>query len=178
MYTHVVADLYSEALAGGQLNLRSAHDSFSQTVRVSCEPRCRLVFVLVALPPPPVTSPATRLKACALSDFCYFKADHFHEARLRFYPRRSGKSCDSPGTKPFGFSVRCNSHNSRLLSLSNNASPLCSPIPSLVSTPVSTATGCGLYAPVKSKSSRKYFNDVSSWLWKKLWKTLRLKKPE
>jgi len=171
----VVADLYSGALAGGQLNPRSAPDSFSRTVRVSFETRCHLVFFVVALPPPPVTSPATRLKAYTSSDFCYFKVDHFPKARQRFYPRRSRKSCDFPGTKPFGFSVGCNSRNSRLLPLSNVASPHRSPIPSLVTTPVSTATGCGLYAHHKSKSSRKYFKVEGTWLWKKLWKTFALR---
>jgi hypothetical protein len=82
-----------------------------------------LVFVVVAFPPPPVTFPATRLKSEDLSDCDYFKADHFPEARLRFYPRRSRKPCDSPEAKPFGFQRGRNSCNSRLLPLPNNASP-------------------------------------------------------
>ena len=54
--------------------------------------RCHLVFGVVAFPPPPVTSPATRLKSEDLSDFCYPEADHFLRARRRFYPRRSGRA--------------------------------------------------------------------------------------
>src|ERR1043165_3047118 len=40
---------------------RSALDSFSQTSHFLAVLRRRLVFVVVALPPPPVTFPATRL---------------------------------------------------------------------------------------------------------------------
>ena len=42
--------------------------------------------------------------------------------------------------KPFGFSGRCNSRDSRLSPLSNDASPHRLPFLSLVTTPVSTAT--------------------------------------
>jgi hypothetical protein len=69
MYTHVAADLYTGELAGGQLYSRSALDSFSQISQSLAGVRCRLVFVVVAFPPPPVTFPATRLKSEDLSDW-------------------------------------------------------------------------------------------------------------
>ena len=62
-----------------------------------------------------------------------------------------------PEAKPFGFSMGCDSCDSRLSPLSNDASPLRLPIPLLVTTPVSTATRVWLYARVQNKSSRKYF---------------------
>jgi hypothetical protein len=63
------------------------------------------------------------------------------EARLRFYPRRSRKPCDFPEAKPFGFQRGRNSCNSRLLPLPNDASPYRLPLSSLVTMPVSAATG-------------------------------------
>jgi hypothetical protein len=69
MYTLIAADLYTGELAGGQPGSRSALDLFSQTSQIPCGLRCRLVFVVVAFPPPPVTFPATRLEAYASSDF-------------------------------------------------------------------------------------------------------------
>ena len=71
----------------------------------------------MAFPPPPVTSPATRLKSEDLSDLRYLKVDHFPEARLRFYPRRSRKPCDSPEAKPFGFSAGCEAATTAVASL-------------------------------------------------------------
>ena len=50
-----------------------------------------------------------------------------------------------------------NSNNSRLPLLSDGASPLRPPLPSLVASPLSFATGCVLYALTRHKSRRKYF---------------------
>jgi hypothetical protein len=69
MYTQVAADLYTGEFAGGQLLLpvgtRFIFTNLANPLRV----RCRLVFVVVAFPPPPVTFPATRLKSEDLSDW-------------------------------------------------------------------------------------------------------------
>jgi hypothetical protein len=86
---------------------------------------------------------------------------------------RSGKALRLIlSAKPFGFSAGCDSCNSRLLLLSNNASPHRLPVPSLVTTPISIATRCALYARAQFKSSRKYFKSRRGWLWKSLWKIL------
>ena len=112
----------------------------------------------MAFPPPPVTSPATRLKSEDLSDLRYLKVDHFPEARLRFYPRRSGKPCDSPEAKPVGFSAGCEAataaccHSQTMRSPHRFACP-----PSLVTTPWRCAR-CGLYARPIVHSHEKTFN--------------------
>ena len=56
-----VAILYSEACAGGQ-RASGQHPIRLHKLLRSREAQCCLVFVVVAFPPPPVTSPATRLK--------------------------------------------------------------------------------------------------------------------
>ena len=76
------------------------------------------------------------------------------QAPSRFYPRGSEEVCRLFLRKPFGFSVR--RHGSRLnrwLLSSNIVSPRRSPILSLVTVPVRTATGGGLYARVRNVSS-------------------------
>ena len=106
--------------------------------------RCRLVFVLVAFPPPPVTSPATRLESRKIQATCYLEADHFLKARPRFYPQSLKISSPyelsilKPSLSASAWGV--NSCNSRLSHPSNIASPQRLPLPSLVTTPMSTAT--------------------------------------
>jgi hypothetical protein len=150
-----VADLYPGLVAGGQLHSRSARDSFSPISR--SEERGAIWFLFWWLFLHRRLRSRQRGLCPKTQATCYFKADHFLKARLRFYPRRSGKSCDFPEAKPFGFSLECDSRNSRLLPPSSDASPHRLPFSSPVTTPVSTATGCGLYAHIKNKSSRKYF---------------------
>src|SRR5919199_31440 len=98
MYTQVVADLYPEAwlaVSSPPVSTRLVFTNLARSLRNS---RCCLVFVVVAFPPPPVTSPATRPESEDPSDFATSKADQVPEARQRFYPRRSGESL---ATLPF-----------------------------------------------------------------------------
>ena len=71
-----VAFLYSEACAGGQPTSGQHPIRLHELLR-SREAQYCLVFVVVALPPPPVTSPATRLKPFSLSDCAPLTADQF-----------------------------------------------------------------------------------------------------
>jgi hypothetical protein len=57
----------------------------------------------VAFPPPPVTFPATRLNACALSDFCFPSGGSLPKGVVRFYPNNPKKFFNLFSSKPFGF---------------------------------------------------------------------------
>ena len=141
MYTLVAADLYSDyRLAVSPVPGRHMI-KFSPTLALPKE-RGAIWFLLWWLYlHRRVTSPATRLKSEDPSDFGYPEVDHSLKARQRFYPRRPKRALrPSSEPKPFGFSGRCNSCDSRLSPLSNDASPHRLPILSLVTTPVSTAT--------------------------------------
>jgi hypothetical protein len=120
---------WRSALTSGRHSIRF-HKS-----RLPCGTRCRLVFGVVAFPPPPVTSPATRPKSEDLSDLRLLRRLIISSKRDTVFIRVAQ---DSLAT--FRFSAGCDSCNSRLLLLSNNASPHRLPFPSLVTTPVSTAT--------------------------------------
>jgi hypothetical protein len=63
MYTQIVADLYSEEWLAVSRKPRSAHDSFSQISHALADKRCRLVFVVVAFPPPPAYVPGNEARS-------------------------------------------------------------------------------------------------------------------
>ncbi|HEX8847019.1 MAG TPA: hypothetical protein VF791_20415 [Pyrinomonadaceae bacterium] len=142
MYTQVVADLYSGQEAGGQPDFRSARDPFSRTSLGPCGPAvpfgfCCGGFSSTAGYVPGNEAQVRRLKRLATSRLIISS-----KARLRFYPLPLKMRALRPSleAKPFGFSARCKSCNSRLLPLSNGASPHRLPLLSLVTMPVSTAT--------------------------------------
>jgi hypothetical protein len=62
MYTRVVADLYSEEWLAVSRN-SGRHSIRFHKPRISEETRCRLVFGVVAFPPPPVTNSGNEAQA-------------------------------------------------------------------------------------------------------------------
>jgi hypothetical protein len=103
MYTLIVADLYSEEWLAVSLYFRSAHDPFSQISHALADKRCRLVFVVVAFPPPLAYAASNEARSPkTASDFWLpSRLIISTKARLRFYPRRLGKSCDLPTAQAF-----------------------------------------------------------------------------
>ncbi len=88
--------------------------SFHQSRLFPCGTgRCRLVFGMVAFPPPPVTSPATRLRSwrpCGpqAKRLTLPRGCTFPRGATRFYPGAQ-ESLAALSSKPFGFSAGCQS---------------------------------------------------------------------
>jgi len=91
MYTQVVADLYTEELAGGQL-LLPVGTRFIFTNLAFPKERGAVWFLLWWLFLHRRLRSRQRGLKLAPQATCYFKADHFLKARLRFYPRRPKKA--------------------------------------------------------------------------------------
>jgi hypothetical protein len=108
--------------------------SFAQTVYVLANMRL-LVFVVVAFPPPPVTTPANEAQL-ALNDYAPSEADQVLEARPVFI-RALRKSFFNPSLASLSASMRGvnSSREIRLRPPSNGASPHRSPLPTPVAFP-------------------------------------------
>ncbi|MDT5295647.1 MAG: hypothetical protein QOJ76_2527 [Acidobacteriota bacterium] len=115
---------------------------------------CLLVFVLVALPPPPVYVLDNEAQP-KLSDVRYPDGQLLLRSADAFLSARPGR-CPSAFSlrKPFGFGrgVSGSNFDRRLLS-SSIASPRRLPIPTPVTTPLRIATGAGLYARAHTLST-------------------------
>ena len=116
------------------------------------------VFVVVALPPPPVTSPATRLCVFRRERLSSLQDDHFLSASSVFIRMtRTSVSADpqlslsasAPGVQDSGFP---------LLLSANGVSPPPFHLPVSVKIPVSDLDCDVIIYPKFSKSSRIYFN--------------------
>ena len=132
--THSCCPFVFRIMSRRSAHPRSAQTHFHESSRFSKRRRCRLVFGVVAFPPPPVTSPATRPKPFDLSGFCYPLAGPLHRARpvlIRALKEVIDLLLASLSASTWGV----NRDRSRLPSLSNKASPLCSPLPWLVTCP-------------------------------------------
>jgi len=123
MYTRQSPYLYPGACASGGY-LRSVRACFSASLSQPRRARHLLVFVLVALPPPPVyvLDNEARPKSSGVATRRLIKSSR---APSRFYPRGPKEVCrPSFCAKPFGFSVRRHgSRTNRLLLSSNGVSP-------------------------------------------------------
>jgi hypothetical protein len=123
MYTRRSPYLYPGACASGGY-LRSVRTSLSASLSQPRRARHLLVFVLVALPPPPVyvLDNEARPKSSGVATRRLIKSSR---APSRFYPRGPKEVCrPSLCAKPFGFSVRRHgSRLNRLLLSSNGVSP-------------------------------------------------------
>ena len=135
-----VADLYPGQVAGGQPLFRSARDSFSPISRSEERGAIWFLFWWLFLHRR-LRSRQRGLCPKTQATLGYFEADHFLESATAFLSASLKKILRFPEAKPFGFSAECDSCNSRLLPLSSDASPQPLPFSSLVTTPLSTATG-------------------------------------
>ena len=105
MYTRQSPYLYPGAFASGGY-LRSVRTSLSANLSQPRRARHLLVFVLVALPPPPVyvLDNEARPKSSGVATRRLIKSSR---APSRFYPRGLREACrPTLCAKPFGFSVR------------------------------------------------------------------------
>ena len=105
MYTRELPYLYPGAFASGGY-LRSARTRLSASLSQPRRARRLLVFVLVALPPPPVyvLDNEARPKSSGVATRRLIKSSR---APSRFYPRGPREVCrPSLCAKPFGFSMR------------------------------------------------------------------------
>ena len=151
MYTQVVADLYSGEWLAVSLYFRSARDSFSRISQNPCGPTVPFGFCCGGFSSTAglrARQRGPRVRRLASDYRLSSRSIISPKTRLRFYPRRPGQVLRLiPQPKPFGFSAGCNSCNSRLLLLSNDASPYRLPVPSLVTAPVSAATRMWVIRP-------------------------------
>ena len=121
-------------------------DSFSRFVHASEEARCLLVFVLVALPPPPVYVLDNEVQP-KLNDIASPSSINSRSA-CAFLSAPLGSACRRVPSKPFGFGVgrQWRPIKPFFRSPSAVASPRPLPIPTPVTAPLRTATGGELYA--------------------------------
>jgi len=140
MYTRELPIYIPDRWLAVSLNLRSARDSFSPISR--SEERGAIWFLFWWLFLHRRLRSRQRGLCPKTQATCgYFEADHFPESATAFLSASLKKILRFPEAKPFGFSAECDSCNSRLLPLSSDASPQRLPFSSLVTTPLSTATG-------------------------------------